>query len=417
MKKTAILLFLFSALFIFAAEFEVDSYLQKQSQQLFPEAVKLRRQLHRIPELCFQEVETSRFIKNYLEKNGFQVIDGLAGTGMKAVLRGNREGPVVGIRTDMDALPIQEKTGLPFSSQNPGRMHACGHDGHMTNVLIAARMLAGMRDELPGTVVFIFQPCEEGTSDGSPAGASRIVKAGVLENPKIDAMFGLHIMPGYKAGAVALREGAIMANVASVFITIEGKSSHGAYPHQGIDAIYAASSAIQQFQSLISRYRDPKEQAVLTIGTINGGVRFNVIADRVEMKGTVRTFSFETQEMIKAGMEKILKGLALSQGIAFQYKFSIGSKFVKNDSGLTQMALPLFKKILGPANVFITPAQTVGEDFSTYSHLIPSLFFFLGAGEEGVLHSADFSIDEDMFLYGPRLLASAAFEYMKRNQK
>jgi len=389
-------------------DFDFQAYFKEKAREYHPEAVKIRRYLHTIPEPCFQEKKTAAFIAGYLEKCGLDVRTGIAGTGIKAVLQGNRPTPVVGIRSDMDALPITEQTGLPFESQNKGTMHACGHDGHMTNVLLTAKLMSEIKDKIPGTVVFIFQPCEEGAPGGGPAGAERMTEAGVLENPKIDAMLGLHVMPGYPVGSIALREGPIMANVASVFITIHGKSSHGAFPHQGIDAIYASSLAILQFQSLISRFKDPNEKAVLTIGKINGGVRLNVIADRVDMEGTVRTFSFETENNIEKGMENILKGLKESMGIAYDFKFVKASKFVKNDVTLTRLLTPVFKKLLGEKNVIVTEPVTVGEDFSTYSHKVPSLFFFLGTGIEGNLHSPVFSVDEDIFYYGPVLFSSAA---------
>ena len=398
--------------FLEGTDFDLHSWLKQKVVDYFPEAVKLRRYLHQCPEPCFKESETSAYIADYLRSCGLEVHTGIAGTGIKAILRGTKDRPVVGIRSDMDALPILENTGLEFQSRNKGFMHACGHDAHMTNVLIAAKLLAGMKERIPGTIVFIFQPCEEGTPDGSPSGADRMIRAGVLDNPRIDAMVGLHVMPGYPAGTVALREGPLMANVAWVFITISGKSSHGAFPHQGIDAIYAAAAAVMQFQALISRSKDPKEQAVLTIGTIKGGVRPNVIADAVEMEGTVRTFSFEVQDLIEKGIEKILDGLRISLGITYQYRFEKASKYVKNDITLTRLAIPLFKKLLGDEQVRITDPVTVGEDFSSYSHQIPSFFFFLGAGEKGSLHSSTFTPDENMFYYGPLLLSAAALEFL-----
>jgi len=387
--------------------------LKQKVEEYFPEAVKLRRHLHRYPEPCFQEEKTAAFITQYLKECGIEAQTGLAGYGIKAVIHGQKTSPVVGIRTDMDALTITENTGLDFASQNPGMMHACGHDAHMTNALIAARVLNDMREQIPGTIVMIFQPCEEGAPDGSLSGADRMIEAGVLENPHIDAMVGLHVMPGYHVGTVALRPGPLMANVASVFITIHGKSSHGAFPHQGIDAIYAASMAVIQFQSLISRSKDPNERGVLSIGRISGGSRYNVIADRVDMEGTVRTFSFETQNMIEKGMENILKGLETSLGIHYDFRFEKVAKFVKNDEKLSQWAIPYFKKVLGDNQVLLIDPVTIGEDFSAYSHQIPALFFFLGVGMEGSLHSPTFSVDEESLKYGPLLLCGTALEFLK----
>jgi amidohydrolase len=401
--------------FLYGAGGDFQAQLKKKVEAYFPEAVKVRRYLHQFPEPCFKESKTSKFIADYLRKCGLEVQTGLAGTGIKAILRGTKEKPVIGIRTDMDALPITEQTGLPFQSKNEGFMHACGHDAHMTNVLITAKILSEMKQELPGTVVFVIQPCEEGTGDGSPAGADRMIAAGVLENPKIDTMLGLHVMPG-KVGSIQLREGALMANVASVFVTIKGKASHGAFPHQGIDAIYAAATAVQQFQSLISRVKDPNERAVLTIGKIKGGVRLNVIAEKVEMEGTVRTFSFETQDMIEQGMENILKGLKTSMGITYEFKFKRASKYVKNDIPLTRKMLPVFQKLLGKENVQIIDPVTVGEDFSSYSHRIPSLFFFLNVGENRSVHTPTFSVEESSFKYGPLLLATAALELLNAKE-
>lgn len=416
-KKQVIKIFsiclLFVSFFLYPDDFDVHSWLKEKTKEYFPEAVKIRRYLHQCPEPCFKEHKTSAYIADYLKKCGLEVRTGIAGTGIKAILRGAKEQPVVGIRADMDALPILEKTGLKFQSRHQGFMHACGHDAHMTNVLMSAKLLSEIKEKIPGTIVFIFQPCEEGAPDG-PSGADRLIREGILDNPKINAMVGLHVMPGYPAGTVALREGPIMANVASVYITINGKSSHGAFPHQGVDAIYAAACAITQFQSLISRRRDPNELAVLTIGKINGGVRLNVIADKVEMEGTVRTFSFKTQDMIEKGMRNILEGLQTALGITYEFKFEKSSLYVKNDKDLTRMVLPVFKKLLGDQHVVITDPVTVGEDFSAYSHRIPSFFFFLGAGEQGKLHSPSFSVDEKILQYGPLLLSSAALEFLKK---
>ena len=306
--------------------------LKTKNADFFKEAVSIRHRLHAMPEVCNTEKKTSKFIAEYLQDLGLDVETGIAGqNGVKAVLRGGKEGPVVGVRADMDALPIEERTGLKWASTHTGLMHACGHDIHMTNVLIAAKMLSELKEHIAGTVVFIFQPCEEGSSGSVPAGASAMVEAGILDDPKIEALFGLHVMPGFPLGSVALCEGPIMANVATVRITIHGKASHGAFPHQGIDAIYAASSAVVQFQSLISRIKDPNEKAVLSICKINGGVRSNIIAARVEMEGTVRSFSEETENLIEKGMANVLEGLKLSHGITYDYRFGNGSRFVKND--------------------------------------------------------------------------------------
>lgn len=409
-------LFIFLLLFqrgilAFGNTLDYQIQLKEKVEASFPVAVEARRFLHACPEPCFQENETSKYVAAFLKKYGLEVQTGIGKTGVKAILRGGKPGPTVGIRGDMDALPIQEKTGLPFASKNKGYMHACGHDAHTANVLIAAKVLSEIKGQIPGTVVFVFQPCEEGTPDGSPSGAKRMVADGVLENPRIEAMFGLHVMPG-KVGKVAFRSGPLMANVATVFLTINGKASHGAFPNEGIDAIYAGSLAVVQFQSIISRIKNPLEQAVLSIGKFNGGVRMNIIAEEVKMEGTIRTFSFETQDLIEREMEKVLKGLQASLGISYQFNFNKGGMYLKNDEKLTGMMLPAFKKILGDENVEIIEPITGGEDFAVYSHRIPSFFFFLGVGENQVVHTPTFTIDEESLKYGPLLLATAALEYM-----
>jgi len=382
--------------------------IRRRAEASYTDAVRIRRDLHRIPEPGYKEVKTSAYVEQYLRDLKLEITTGIAGTGIKAVLRGTRPGPVIGLRADMDALPIPETTGFPYASTHPGYSHACGHDFHMTNVLIAARILSEMRDQIPGTVVFFFQPCEEGNSSGAPSGAAAMVTQGALENPDVQAMVGLHVLPGFPTGSVALRAGPIMANADSVRIRITGKSSHGAYPHQGIDAIHAAATAILQFQALISRHRDPNDPAVLSIGMINGGVRSNVIAETVDMEGTVRTFSDETQQAIRDGMENILKGLATAFGIQYHYEFHIGNRFVKNDTELARTLGGLFEKALGRENVYDIDKQTIAEDFSVYSHKIPALFFFLGTGRPHPLHTPDFTVDEEILKTGPTLFAAAA---------
>jgi amidohydrolase len=395
---------------------DFSPYFKKKASEYYNEAVELRRTLHAMPEPCFCEQKTSALAAAYLKKLGLEVQSGIAGTGFKAILRGQRATPVLAIRTDMDALPINEATGLSFSSLNKGIMHACGHDMHMTNVLLTAKLLAGIKNKLPGTVVFIFQPCEEGAAPGEKGGADKLIEAGILESPHVDAIIGLHIMPDMPSGQIGLCPGPLMAGVAWVYISIDGKSSHGAFPHQGIDAIHAASSAVLAFQSLISRQKDPAEKAVLTIGTIKGGVRRNVLADHVEMEGTVRSFSFAVEKQIEEGMARILKGLETMFGVKTRLVFERANSYVKNDPQLTGFFLPVFRRILGEANVRIIDPLTIGEDFSSYSHRIPALFFFLGVGQgekPAALHTPDLNPDEKTLLIAPALFASAAFSYLQ----
>ncbi|MGQ9618938.1 MAG: M20 metallopeptidase family protein [Candidatus Aminicenantia bacterium] len=419
MKRIILLVlipFFISELF---AEKDILEIVKKKSLEFYPEAVKLRRELHQMPEPCFQEKETSQYIIKYLEKLGLEIKKGIAGTGVKAILKGRSSTPVVGIRADMDALPIKESTGLPFSSKNEGYMHACAHDAHMTNVLISAKILSRLREQIQGTIVFIFQPCEEGSPKGK-SGAHVMIEEGVLDNPKIDAMLGLHVMPDFPAGSVALRPGPLMANVASFEILIKGKSSHGALPHQGIDAIYVSAIAIVQFQAIISRLKDPGEKAVLSVGVIKGGTASNVIADRVELLGTVRTFSFDLENSIEKKMRDLLQGLALTYGIDFEFKFNRVARFVKNDPILTEIIADSFREVIGEKNVITSEPLTIAEDFSAYSHTIPSVFFFLGTGTEEKLHSPEFTINEEILKRGSLLLCTGAIKtlsYLKTHKK
>lgn len=410
------MLFLFLmgyAVCLCAQDFDFPGFFKQNAEKYFQEAVQIRRHLHQIPELCFQEKETSRYVTQYLEKLGLNVSTGIGGYGIKAVLAGCKAAPVIAIRADMDALPIEEKTGLPFASKNNGKMHACGHDVHITNVLIAARMLTEIKEQIPGTIVFIFQPCEEGPPPGQKSGAETMIQAGVLENPHIDAMLTLHVFPDLPPGVVGICPGPIMANVASFYIKIFGKASHGAFPHQGIDAIYVAAAAIMQFQSLISRFHDPAQPAVLSVGKINGGVRLNVIAEEVELQGTVRTFSFDSQEQIGGGIEKILKGLSVAYGVKYRFDLTKDAPFVDNDPKLTEFLISIFKKELGEENVHIVKPMTIAEDFSHYSHKIPAVLFFLGVGGQSPLHSPTFSVDEQVLEIAPALFASAAIHYLR----
>lgn len=381
---------------------------------LFPETVELRRQLHRIPEPCFQERETSAFAAARLRQLGLEVTTGIAGTGVKAVLRGALPGPVVGLRADMDSLPIAEATGLPFASRRPGLMHACGHDAHMANLLTAARLLAEERGRLRGTVVFILQPCEEGAAKKEKGGAERLIEAGVLDNPRLDALFGLHVLPDLPAGRVALRPGAMMASVAWIYVRVLGRAAHGAFPHQGVDAIVAAAHAVTQFQALISRGRDPGEKSVLTIGKICGGVRSNVIAEAVDMEGTVRAFSEREEERILSGIAGVLRGIEAAFGVRASLDFERVNPAVVNDPRLAAMAQPVFAAVLGAENVLPAEPLTIGEDFALYSRRLPALFFFLGSGGGQALHAPGFTVDEEALRAAPALLAAVAFAFLEQ---
>jgi len=359
-----------------------------------------RHHLHKHPEPCYQEHETSCFMARNLREMGFDVTVGLAGTGLKAVLRGGLPGPVLALRADMDALPIQEPDSHAHKSLNPGMMHACGHDVHMANLLMAARMLSELREQVAGQVVFLVQPCEEGTPDGTPTGAFRMIREGALDDPPVDAVLGLHVMPGLPAGSVAIRSGALMANVATIVIDIHGHASHGAFPHEGADAIYVSALAINQFQGLLTRLRNPMDPAVLSIGMIQGGQRCNILADAVHMEGTVRSFSQETEQRIETGIRGILGSLEQVWGVRTAFEFRRMAPCVNNHRELALWAREDLACLLGEGQVQEAEPVTIGEDFAAYGQRVPSLFLFLGAGPQGRLHNPEFHPSDDVLETG-----------------
>lgn len=417
MKYLYLLLSVFVFLIMPSMSFsrEDTDEIKAAAEKLYPEAVRVRRILHQNPEPGNREEKTAAFIAEYLRDLGLEVTTGIARHGVKAVLRGGRSGPVIGLRADMDALPIDEENDVPCRSRTRGVMHACGHDLHMTNVLIAARIAAQMRDRVPGTLVFIFQPCEEGPPQGEEGGADLMIREGVLENPHVDAMIGLHVTALLETGQIGIREGPITANTDFFYLDILGKSAHGALPHLGIDGIYVSSLAILQFQGILSRLKDPLEPAVLTVGTIEGGVRRNVIADRVHMEGTVRTFSKETQDLIREKMEAVLLSLKGQYGIEYKFNYVAETPFVNNDPHLFGLIGPALARVVEKKDIIISPAQTIGDDFAFYSQKVPGFFFFLGVGNKAKgytsnLHTSTFMGDEESLKLGPRLFMEIALE-------
>lgn len=393
--------------------------LKEKALALYPEAVSIRRFLHQNPEIGNREYNTTKYIIGYLKALGLEVNRHGGTYGVKAVLKGSGSGPVIGIRADMDALPIEEKNDIPFKSKNKGVMHACGHDMHMANALIAAKIASTMKDQIQGTIVFIFQPCEEGPPPGEKGGASRMIEEGVMENPHIDAMLGLHIAPAIPCGRISVKEGPMMADVDSIYIDILGRNAHGASPHNGIDAIYLSSLAVIEFQGLISRLRNPVDPAVLTIGKMEGGERRNVIAAKVHMEGTLRTFSAETKVMLKDRIEGILKSLKALYGSDYTLNFVNEAPLLSNDPALFRKVLAALANVISKDDIIREEPQTIAEDFAYFSQKVPSFFFFLGVGskEEGHssgLHTPSLMVDEEALRLGPVLLLESAFELMER---
>ncbi len=402
--------------------------LDKAAEAVMPNVVTWRRDLHAHPELGNQETRTSAFLAAELRRMGFEVTTGVARTGVVALLKGGRPGPVVGLRADMDGLPVTEETGLPFASKARGQyngrevgvMHACGHDFHMSILLGAAEVLAGMKADLPGTVKIVFQPAEEGVP-GEPGGAEVMVKEGVLENPKVDAMFGLHVgITPLEAGSITFRPKGLMAAGDTYRIVVKGRQTHGAMPWAGVDPIVVASQIVLGLQTIVSRQIDlTTAPAVVTVGTIEGGSRHNIVPDQVRMSGTIRTFDPEMRKEILARVKRTAEDIASSAGATAELILDEGYPVTWNDPALTERMTPSLKRVA--AGTFNPNAQptTTSEDFSFYGQKAPALYFFLGVAPKGAdpsawaaNHSPRFSPDEAALITGVRALASLAVDFL-----
>lgn len=395
----------------------IQDRIQQLASDLSPRLIEIRRYLHQNPELSYEEFETTRYLKQCLESTRAEIRTDYADTGVVGIIRGNGTGKCVALRGDIDALPIVENTGLEFTSKNPGVMHACGHDSHATVVVGAALVLSEIQEELGGTAKIILQPGEE----KNPGGASIMVKNGVLKDPDVDVIYGLHSDPRFKVGEVGYREGPAMAEADEFYVTIKGKSGHGASPHLCVDPIVIASQVVTAFQNIRSRLTDPLEPVVVTIGKISGGKTTNVIPDEVEMVGTVRTFRPGLGKEIEVIMRRILEGITHAYGADFRFEMSYGSPSVINDSGATQFLLDSGLEYLGRQNChFIEKPSLGGEDFAFYLQEVPGCFFRLGTGnpEKGIaalFHQPDYDIDENALSVGAGFMAFLVYNYL--NQK
>lgn len=361
---------------------------------LFEECVRVRRELHRIPEPGFEERETQAYLIDYLTGLAPDCIEKLADTGVKAVFYAEHPTATVAFRADIDAIRTTEMTGLEFASQHPGKMHACGHDAHMAMVLMLAKLVSEHRRELNVNVVLLFQPGEEGYG-----GAKRMVEEGALQNPAVDRIYGFHVWPTVPKGKIALRPGIMMAQTGEIDIIVEGLSAHGASPQLGVDAIVATAEFISMLQTAITRNTDPREEALLTIGKITGGTARNVIADRVVMNGTIRAFSPDVFEKLTRRICEMGKGMELAAGVRVEYKELISYPCVKNPESLAEECYQLVDK----DDVLLAEPVMQGEDFSFYQQKVPGLFMFLGIGggrNKVPLHNCEFDFDEDAMLYG-----------------
>lgn len=382
--------------------------IEEEIQKYNLEIIKIRRFLHMNPELSNREYETAKIVASKLVSLGLEVQTGVAKTGVVALLRGSQQGFTVSIRGDMDALPIQELTDLPFKSLNPGVMHACGHDIHTSITLGTAIVLTALKERIKGNIKFIFQPAEEGPPPDEEGGASLMIKDGVLEEPPVGAIFGLHVWPE-NLGKVFFSPGHIMASADWFQIIIKGKSAHGAQPHEGVDSIALASNIVVSLQSVISRTTDTTDPAVLTIGKISGGTKSNIIAERVVLEGTVRTLSERNRQKIPHLIENIVKGITHSFGAHYTFTYIKGPPPLYNHPELAKIMLPTLLDVLGEENVKELNPQMVAEDFSFYCQKIPGFYFFLGVKNPeqetmAPLHSPYFSPDERSITLGIKIM-------------
>jgi amidohydrolase len=412
---------------VFAQTSALPNDVQSRIDAVMPQVVDWRRDFHQHPELGNREFRTSGIIADHLRSLGMKVTTDVAHTGVVGILEGGQPGPVVALRADMDALPVEEQVDLPFASQvrtqyngqDVGVMHACGHDNHMAILMGAASVLAGMQDSLPGTVMFIFQPAEEGAPAGEEGGAELMIEEGLFEDVRPDAVFGLHVWP-IPAGQIAVREGGTMASSDSFNIRVQGQQTHGAAPWAGIDPIVVASQIVLGLQTIPSRQLDSTlTPSIVTVGAIHGGLRSNIIPDSVEMIGTLRTFDADTRQQIHERVERTATQIASSAGANAEVSINLGYPVTYNDPALTRRMSSTLQRVAGEK---FTEASLItgAEDFSYYANEVPGMFFFLGiAAEDPAMvypnHSPYFYADESALPVGVEAMTALALDYLTGN--
>jgi amidohydrolase len=411
---------------------DLHARLDQLADQLEPRVIDWRRDIHQNPELGNREFRTSKKVAEHLKALGLQVQTGVAHTGVVALLVGGKPGPVVALRADMDALPVTEETGLPFASKvkaewagkETGVMHACGHDTHVAILMGVAEALSQVKAQLPGTVKFIFQPAEESPPPGEEGGAALMVKQGVMDNPKPEVIFGLHITSVGETGTLGYRPGPFMAAMDILRITVQGRQTHGSAPWSGVDPIVTAAQIVLGLQTIVSRQVNiTQEPAVVTIGGIDGGNRFNIIPDKVEMVGTIRTFDEKMRDDIHRRVRQTAESIAAATGATATVKIEKPYDVTINDPVLTERMLPTLQRVAGAGNVGLRPKVTGSEDFSFFAQQAPGLFIFLGGSPKGTdmskvayNHSPRFFVEESSFKLGMRALMNLTVDYMQSSQ-
>jgi len=404
-----------------------DVMIAKNVKDVMPKVIEWRRHFHQNPELSTREYKTSAFVADYLKSLGLEVKYPFAKTGIVAILKGGTPGPTIALRADMDALPITERVDLPFKStvtdtlndQTVGVMHACGHDAHTAMLMGAATVLSKMKSDITGTIVFLFQPAEEGAPAGVEAGAPLMVKEGALDDPKVEAVFGLHIISNIESGKIEYKPGSFMASSDWFTITVKGKGSHGAMPWLSVDPIVVSSQIVQALQTIVSRQEDiTKAPVIISVGSINSGNRPNIIPEQSVLTGTIRTLDSKMRKDVLERIRRTVESVAASAGATAQINFDEKTLVTYNDSTLVNKTLPALQAAAGKENVVQSNWVTTSEDFSYYAEKAPAFFFFLGGMPKGndpakapAHHTADFYLDESGFDVGVKAFCEIVFNY------
>lgn len=423
-----LLILLLSAFKVEPPKSKLQSKVETMAEEIVPKVTEWRHHLHQYPELSNREFKTAEYIAAHLESLGLEVQTGVAKTGVVAILKGGKPGPVVGLRADIDGLPVPERVDLPWASKEIGEyngeevpvMHACGHDTHAAILMATAEVLTAVKSELRGTVKFIFQPAEEGAPKGEEGGAQLMVKEGVLKNPDVEAIFGLHISAGTHVGKINYRPRGALASANTFRITVHGSQTHGSSPWSGIDPIVTAAQIVNNTQTIVSRSLALTEAAaVVSFGSIHGGVRSNIIPEEVKMVGTIRALDPAMQKVIFKRLKTIVENTAASNGAKATLEIDEGYPITYNDVALTEKMAPTLESVVGSSNLILSPAITGAEDFSFFQKEIPGFFFFLGGtpvdtpeNEAAPHHTPDFYVDDSALVYGVKAMSRLVVDYM-----
>lgn len=398
--------------------------IDQETQKVTPQIVELRHRIHQNPELSNRETQTAELVAAHLRSLGLEPRTGIAKTGVVALLKGGKPGPLIAVRADMDALPVTEQTDLPFKStkkdtflgQEVGVAHACGHDIHTTSLLGVASVLSAVRQDLPGSILFIFQPAEEGPPPGEEGGAELMLKEGLFRQNKPAAVFGLHSFPDLEVGQIGYNPGPTMAAVDQFRITIKGKQSHGAYPHLSVDPVVIGAEVVLALQTIRSRNLPPLEPSVITVGIFRGGERFNIIPGEVMLEGTVRTYNENVRNEVERRMREIVDGITRANGATFEIDYKRNAPATVNDPALTQAVQPLLERAAGAGNVKIVEPSMGGEDFAYFANEVPGFYYRLGVVKPGTtsggLHTPNFRADDSAVPVGIRVMSRLLADYL-----